>query len=264
MKEGADEMTTTRDELTVTQAAERLGRHEDWVRDMCRRGDLRARKVPMDSLPYGRWAVDEESVDMYANQATLDIDALVGERAMATLGGEQFSVRVRGWMCRERNTVRVARLDSDGRTVVDARIIVDVHHLRPHPDGPEPEVGEFWYICSTCGQAQPEHDYYVVSSVRRHSECKACHRARNEIYRAANREKITERNRANWQAHREHEQAALREGGYIPAGEVQQRLGVSRQFVSSLAKRSKIRRHPSRHGWYDAASIERYIKERDT
>jgi hypothetical protein len=78
----------------------------------------------------------------------------------------------------------------------------------------------------------------------------------------ANREKITERNRANWQAHREREQTALREGGYIPAREVQQRLGVSRQFVSILAKRDRIRRHPSRHGWYDAASIERYIKER--
>jgi hypothetical protein len=265
-------MTTTREELTVTQAAERLGHSEQWVRDMCGRGELRARKVPMDSAPYERWAVDAAAVDRYTSQSAVDVDALTGKRALVATGAEQVSVQVLGWMRRGRNTVRVARLDSDGRTVVDASEIVDVHDLRQHPDGPEPEGGEFWYVCSKCGQAKPEGDYYAVSADRyaggtkRVPECKACHlegkRESDRAYHAANREGIAERRRATRKASQEREQAALREAGYISTDEAQERLGVSRQFVSNLAARGKIERHPSRRGWYAAASVERYLEER--
>jgi hypothetical protein len=265
-------MTTTREELTVTQAAERLGHSEQRVRDMCGRGELRARKVPMDSAPYERWAVDAAAVDRYTSQSAVDVDALTGKRALVATDAEQVPVQVLGWMRQERNTVRVARLDSDGRTVVDASEIVDVHDLRQHPDGPEPEGGEFWYVCSKCGQAKPEHDYYTVRADRyaggtkRVPECKACHlegkREHDRAYYAANREDIAARQHAAWKASQEREQAALCEAGYIPTDEAQERLGVSRQFVGSLAKRGKIERHPSRRGWYAAASVDRYLEEK--
>jgi hypothetical protein len=267
-------MTTTREELTVTQAAERLGHSEQWVRDMCGRGELRARKVPMGSAPYERWAVDAAAVDRYANQSAVDVDALTGKRALWATGEEHVPVQVLGWMRRGRNTVRVARLDSDGRTVVDASEIVDVHDLRQHPDGPEPDDGEFWYVCSTCGQAKPERDYYSIShkqyagETKRVPECKECYlankREHDRSYYAANRDNIAVRQHAAWKASQERKQAALREAGYIPASEVQERLGVSRQVSHNLAKRGKIERHPSRRGWYDAASVERYLEERNT
>jgi predicted transcriptional regulator of viral defense system len=99
-------------------------------------------------------------------------------------------------------------------------------------------------------------------------ECKACHlegkRESDRAYHAANREDIAARQHADWKASQERKQAVLREAGYIPASEAQERLGVSRQFVSNLAARGKIERHPSRRGWYDAASVDRYLEERDT
>jgi excisionase family DNA binding protein len=252
------------DEMTTGEAATFLGVRAEHIRALAREGVIPARKIDVQGKPYEEWRLRRSSVERYGNRG-VDVDALIGKRALLVSEGKAMPVVVRGWLREDRSVVRVSRLADDGRTVLQGRKAAHHHNLYPHPEGSDIPGGELWYTCSRCREAKPESAYHHVHSsryaggVKRESYCKDCARV---VKRDANRKASTRQSeRARQERQANPKPTPVIPDGWLHWSEVAARLDVSRAYVYDLSKRGRIEKHANRP-WFRRDSVEKYLEER--